>query len=477
MKKLPQRDGCPYDAWVSPPETVREGNLSTAPSAPAADGGSHRAGSEREGLLGLAMASLAVGLVTGLVCVSFRLALDRAETARESLLLWSHLFPAWGWVVPVAAAALATAAARAAVQRLAPAAAGSGIPQVESAVRYGTGLGGVRVLVVTFLGGLAAIGAGLALGREGPSVSMGANLGGNLARRLGLSPDDGRVLISGGAAAGLAAAFGAPLGGAVFVLEEVLQRFHGRTAIAVLGATGAATAVVQFMLGNQPLLTAPPVVQYGGPGLLVFLGFGLLMGGLGALYNRLVLLAVQLDERLTRVPPEARAATIGAAVAFIAWLNPRVVGSGEAAVQQLLIGATPPLGLLVVYCAFRFLLGPLSYASRAPGGLFAPLLLVGAATGALTGRVLHATVPVLIPDATVFVIVGAATFFTATVRAPVTGLVLLVEMTGVSSLLVPMLAAACGAFVGASLGGGRPIYDALRERAAAADTRSGTTRP
>ncbi|MGZ3447919.1 MAG: chloride channel protein, partial [Myxococcaceae bacterium] len=87
------------------------------------------------------------------------------------------------------------------------------------------------------------------------------------------------------------------------------------------------------------------------------------------------------------------------------------------------------------------------------------------------------TVPVLIPDATVFVIVGAATFFTATVRAPVTGLVLLVEMTGVSSLLVPMLAAACGAFVGASLAGSPPIYDALRERAAAADTRSGTTRP
>ena len=135
--------------------------------------------------------------------------------------------------------------------------------------------------------------------------------------------------------------------------------------------------------------------------------------------------------------------------------------------QRLLLGETPPLGLLVAFCAFRFLLGPLSYASRAPGGLFAPLLLVGAASGAVTGRVLHAAVPLLAPDPTAFVIVGAAAFFTATVRAPVTGLVLLVELTGVSSLLVPMLAAACGAFVGASLAGGTPIYDALRERAGA----------
>jgi CIC family chloride channel protein len=412
------------------------------------------------------MASLVVGLVTGLVCASFRLAVDRADTARASLLLWSHRFPAWGWLVPMAAAALATAAARAAVVRIAPAATGSGIPQVEAAVRFGKALGGLRVLVVTFVGGVAAIGAGLALGREGPSVSMGANVGGSLARRLGFSPEDGRVLISGGAAAGLAAAFGAPLGGAVFVLEEVLQRFHGRTAIAVLGATGAATASVQLVFGSRSMFTVPHVAQYGGLGLLVFLAFGLLLGGLGALYNQLVLLGLQLDDRLARVPPELRAATIGAGVAFLAWLNPRIVGGGEAAVQGLFDGKTPPLGLLVAFCAFRFLLGPLSYASRAPGGLFAPLLLVGAASGAIIGQVLHSALPLLAPDPTAFIIVGAAAFFAATVRAPVTGLVLLVEMTGVSSLLVPMLATACGAFVGASLAGGRPIYDALRERSA-----------
>ena len=187
--------------------------------------GPDRAG-HRAGLVGLAMVSLVLGLFTGLVCASFRLAVDRADTGRTSLLLWSHRFPAWGWLVPVAAAALATAAARAAVERLAPAATGSGIPQVEAAVRFGKALDGLRVLVVTFVGGLAAIGAGSALGREGPCVSCGANLGENLARRLGFSPEDGRVIISGGAAAGLASAFGAPLAGAVFLLEEVLQRFE-----------------------------------------------------------------------------------------------------------------------------------------------------------------------------------------------------------------------------------------------------------
>jgi len=331
------------------------------------------------------------------------------------------------------------------------------------------------VLVVAFLGGVAAIGSGLALGREGPSVHMGGIVGGNLARRLGLSAEDGRVLISGGAAAGLATAFGAPLGGAVFVLEEMLQRFHARTAIAVLGATGAATALAQLFLGTRPLLAAPPVVSYGGLGLLLFIAFGLFLGVLGAVYNRLVLLGLRLDDRMTGVVPEVRAAMIGAGVGLLSWLDPRVVGGGEAAVQKLLLGATPALSLLLAFCALRFLLGPISYAARTPGGLFAPLLLIGALTGAVVGRVLHAAVPLMAPDPMAFVVVGATAFFTATVRAPVTGLVLLVEMTGVSSLLVPMLAAACGAFVGASLAGSPPIYDALRERAASEDTRSGMT--
>jgi CIC family chloride channel protein len=294
---------------------------------------------------------------------------------------------------------------------------------------------------------------------------MGAAIAGSLARPLRLLPGDDRVLVAGGAAAGLATAFGAPLGGAVFVLEEVLQRFHGRTTVAVLGATGAATAVTHLLLGERRMFEVAPLEHPLGLGLLLFLGFGLLLGAMGALYNRLVLLGLDLDDRFSSVPPVVRAAAIGAGVGLLAWLDPRLVGGGEPEVQRLFLGARPAIGVLLAYTTIRFLLGPASYASRTPGGLFAPILLVGAALGALAGEVLHVALPVLVPDATAFVIVGTVAFFAATVRAPVTGIALLVEMTGVGSLFMPMLAAACGAFVGSSLLGGAPIYDALRERA------------
>ncbi|HVP67939.1 MAG TPA: chloride channel protein [Anaeromyxobacteraceae bacterium] len=444
-------------ASTSPP--VPDGEASPSSARPAGS-----IGGRTSALLRLVATSLAVGGATGVVCAAFRLALNRGNVLREAALAFSKSLGWWGWLLPIAGAAAAAGFARWLVVRFAPDAAGSGVPQVEGVVRDGAALDGLRVLPVKFLGGLTAIGAGLALGREGPSVQMGAAIGGSLGRRLRLAPGDDRVLVAGGAAAGLATAFGAPLGGAVFVLEEVMQRFHGRTAIAVLGATGAATAVAHSMLGSRPLFTVGAIAHPLGLGLFVYLVFGLALGGLGALYNRLVLYLLDQDERVTSVRTELRAAAVGAAVGLLACLNPLYVGGGEGGVQRLLLGPASPVGALVLYGAIRFLLGPLSYASRTPGGLFAPLLLVGGAVGVIVGRALHAIVPVLVPDPIAFVIVGAAAFFTATVRAPVTGIALLVEMTAVNSLIMPMLAAACGAFVGASLLGSAPIYDSLRER-------------
>jgi CIC family chloride channel protein len=415
-------------------------------------------------LLRLLIAALVIGGLTGLVGACFRLALARAEDWREQLVTWSHRQPGWGLLVPVAVAALATALARYLVRRLAPDAGGSGIPRVEAVVRLGSEPDPPVLLPVKFLGGLLAIGSGLALGREGPTVQIGATLASTLSGRFGLRDEEERVLVAGGAAAGLATAFGAPFGGAVFILEEVLQRFEGRTSIVTLGATGAAIAVADLLLGSGPEFRVNVVQQRPGIGLLMYLGFGLALGMVGALYNRLVLLCLDQADRLPRVPVELKAAVIGAGAGLLAYAAPGVSGGGDTQLQQLLL-SLPTIGGLLLLIGARLIFGPISYAAGVPGGLFAPILLVGGALGALAGILLHGVVPWMVPDAESVVVVGTTAFFTATIRAPLTGIALVTEMTGVNGLLMPMLAAACGAFVAARLLGSKPIYDSLRERA------------
>jgi CIC family chloride channel protein len=139
-----------------------------------------------------------------------------------------------------------------------------------------------------------------------------------------------------------------------------------------------------------------------------------------------------------------------------------VIGGGIAQLDDLLLHGPMAVTVLIAFVAARFVLGPASYAAQTPGGLFAPILLVGASLGALAGIGVHGMVPWL--DSRIFMLAGMVAFFTATVRSPVTGLVLIVEMTGVTSVLVPMLVAACGAFAAATAVGSEPIYDALRSQ-------------
>jgi CIC family chloride channel protein len=415
-------------------------------------------------LLRLLTAALVVGGITGLFGACFRLALTRAEAYREQLVAWSHRQPAWGLLIPVVVAALATALARYLVRRLAPKAGGSGIPRVEDVVRFGSEPDPPMLLPVKFVGGVLAIGSGLALGREGPTVQIGATLGSSLSGRFGLRGEDRSVLVAGGAAAGLATAFGAPFGGAVFILEEVLQRFDGPTSIVTLGATGAAITVADLLLGSGPEFRVNAIREPSGIGLLMYLGLGLALGMVGALYNRLVLVALDQADRLSRMSVELKAALIGACAGLLAYAAPEVSGGGDAQIQQILL-SLPSIGSVLLLVCARLIFGPISYAAGVPGGLFAPILLVGTALGALAGTLLHGVTPWMVPDAEAVVIVGATAFFTATIRAPLTGIALVTEMTGVTGLLMPMLAASCGAFVAARFLGSKPIYDSLRERA------------
>ena len=194
-----------------------------------------------------------------------------------------------------------------------------------------------------------------------------------------------------------------------------------------------------------------------------FLLLGALLGVAGAAYNAFSLWLLDATQKLAKYPALARAGFIGAIVGLVAWFAPALVGSGDSLAQSILSGKVPlhALGLVFV---LRFLLGPWSYAAETPGGMFAPLLLVGTAFGAFFGGVAHHFRPDLMATNVEFAIVGMVAMFAASVRAPLTGIVLSIEMTGRGDLTLGMLGAALGAMLVAMSLKSPPIYESLRER-------------
>jgi len=316
--------------------------------------------------------------------------------------------------------------------------------------------------VVKFVGGLLAIGSGLALGREGPSVQMGASVANGIGRISGRSWPDRRVLLAAGAGAGLAAAFNAPIAGSVFVLEELVQRFETRIAIAALASSAAAIAVARALLGSAPDFHLGTLDYPRSAIQPLFFVLGGLAGLLAVAYNRTLLATIAAGERLGRFPVEARASLIGAAVGILAWFAPHLVGGGDMITQRTLAGADP-LGLVLVAFLIRFGLGAVSYAANTPGGLFAPLLVLGAQSGLLFGAACRAAFPAAGIQPEAFAVVGLAAFFAGVVRAPLTAIVLVIEMTANVTMLLPMLSACFVATLVPTLLRDAPIYESLRK--------------
>jgi len=253
---------------------------------------------DHTGLLSLAASGLAVGALAGLVGSAFHFALDAAERLLAALLAWAHGYPAVGWVAPVLLTAAAAFVARWLVRRYAPEAAGSGVQHVEAVIRGHATSMSAAVLPVKFVGGVLALGAGMALGREGPTVQMGATIGHLWSRLFKLRKGDGRALLAAGAGAGLAAAFNAPLAGAIFVFEELVRRFELRVAVATLSACSAGLVIMRMLIGDHLVFSVPAIVVDVFPGYLMFLVFGALMGVLGVLYSRMVVAGLDVAPKL-----------------------------------------------------------------------------------------------------------------------------------------------------------------------------------
>ncbi|WGJ14106.1 H(+)/Cl(-) exchange transporter ClcA [Methylocapsa sp. D3K7] len=415
------------------------------------------------GLVPLAVVSGIAGAGAGLICGLFRMSLEAADRFRLSLPgVWQGE-PLLGASLLIMGAAAAGALSAWLVRRFSENAAGSGIPHVEAVLNGELPPAPLILLPVKFFGGLLAIGSGFALGREGPCVQMGATLANLLGKFLGRDPADCLSLLAAGAGAGLAAAFNAPFAGAVFVLEELTRKFDTRNAIAALGASGSAIVVARLFTGPAPDFAVTNVAYPVLGDNLWCLALGAAAGLLGIVYNHVLLGALALADRLARWPVEIRAALVGAAVGALAWFAPDLAGGGDALTQSALDGKAVLVLLPFIY-VLRLFLGAASYAVGTPGGVFAPLLVLGAQMGFIFGGLVDLSLAGSGTHATAFALVGMAALFAAVVRAPLTGMILVTEMTDNSRLLLPMLAACFSAMAVATILREPPLYDSLKER-------------
>ncbi|EAV43265.1 chloride channel protein [Stappia aggregata IAM 12614] len=404
-----------------------------------------------------------VGILVGGLATGFHTGLDFlfAHYAALRQALGPGYMP---YVVSMAISAACVTGAYILVKRVAPEAAGSGIQEIEGAMEDKRPLHWPRVLIAKFFGGLLALGSGLVLGREGPTIHMGAMTAEALSRSQDLSGDDHKGLLAAGAAAGLAAAFNAPLAAILFIVEETRRQFPFgyRTYMAVIIASILSAAITEQLTSIGPPLQVDvgfvPVWSFA---LLAVLG--LFLGALGVFFNRALITVMDL---FLKIPSGLRwvpAVVIGAATGILLNILPAATGGGEELVHDLILTNYGVITLLVL-TLLRFGGVLFSYASGVPGGIFAPMLSIATCAGLAFGVASAELLPVDDDFRSACAVAAMGGFFAASVRAPLVGVVLVMELTGAYSLIMPVLITCTTASLTAHHLGGRPIYEELLER-------------
>jgi len=408
-----------------------------------------------------------VGLMAGTVAVFFQWALYIIEEQRTSFLVWIKTKPSIWMILPPLLAAVLAGLSGWMTRRVSPESAGSGIPHIKAVLLHLRPIRWHRILPVKFFGGLMSIGAGLSLGREGPTVQMGAALGQWAAKIVKAPPRARDHLLACGGGAGLAAAFNAPLAGFVFVIEEFQRDLSPLTYGTALIAAVTADIVTRFFNGQWPSFAIrgyplPPLSA-----LPLYALVGVAAALMGVLFNRSLLWTTQKSQKLTAIPAWSKAALAGLIAGIIGLWLPAALGGGHRTAEAVLSGhfsGSHLLGFLTLLLLVKFLLTMISYGSGVPGGIFAPLLVLGALIGTLLGDLASFWFPSLAQTPAAFAVAGMASLFSATIRAPLTGIVLILEMTENYSQLFPLLVACLSAHVVAEAFGQRPIYDALMDQ-------------
>ena len=386
----------------------------------------------------------AIGLVSGLAAVFLKQSIGWIGTWR---VLASYELPAW-FILPAIGLAGGLLSGWL-IERYAPEASGSGIPQVK-AVLANVGIAlDLRVAIVKVLSVIAALGAGLNLGRQGPTVQVGAALAAQLSHWIPTSPECRRQLIAAGAAAGLAAGFNAPIAGVLFVVEEFLQDFSGLTLGTAILASFVG-AVVSRLLGGQGLSLNNAIVSQvtvslqDVPFLLIL---GLVAGLLGAVFSRGIFVSLTFYRSVMRLGLPWKIGLAGLVSGLIIMLLPEEFRDSSELQIALSTGNTPWHMTLLIFVV-KFGLTLIAYGAGTPGGLFTPSLVLGAALGDLVGILAHTLeawvgmplgVPVGISPTTTYALAGMGAFFSAVTRGPITAIVIVFEIRGDFNLVLPLM--------------------------------------
>lgn len=404
---------------------------------------------------------LIVGIIAGIIVSLFRLGI---EILLEKIVEIYHSLAGnplaiVGWVIVSIIAAFILGK----LIKSEPNIKGSGIPQVEGQVQGLLRLNWWAVLWKKSIGGILAIGSGLFLGREGPSIQLGAVVGQGVSEMTNGDEISDKILISSGAGAGLAAAFNAPVAGLIFVLEEIHHNFSPLVALTTFIATVTANFVSLNIFGLKPALdigavTSLPVKYYGSVVLL-----GILLALAGWVYSRILLSLSGWYSKVTFLPPHLYSIIPFLAIIPLGVFLPDILGGGSGIILNL-EGWQLSLGVLVALFAIRFVFSMLSYGSGLPGGIFLPILSLGAILGAIFATVLQDYFGLPTGYMTHFIIFAMAGYFTAIGKAPLTAILLVTEMVGGLNQLMPLAICSLSAFFTADLLGVPPIYEALLER-------------
>ncbi len=430
-----------------------------------------------------------IGFITGALISVFRLALTYADEARGRLA--EAASDMRGGMLILAAVLIAITALVTVLLIWEPDIAGSGIPQTEAELRGQKDMKWYKVIAGKFAGCALAIGGGLALGREGPSVQLGSMVGKGFARTGHRPLTEERLLVTCGAGAGLSAAFGAPLAGAIFSLEEMHRNFSADVLLTTMAASAASDFICANVLGLKPVFGfdvphAIPLKHY-----WAVISLGIILGAFGDLYNRTIDMMQNAFEHVGKAFAKlicsisgkdvsvikdglhptrfaANTAVFGrmlsafAAAYILFFVYPDALGSGSFLVDEIGRGSFG-LAALALLLVIKFIFSTASFGSGSPGGIFLPLLVLGSITGGLFSRVLGL---VGFDQSFIagFTVIAMAGIFSAIVRAPVTGVVLITEMTGDFTTLLPLVLTSLVAYLTAEALGVVPIYTQLLER-------------
>jgi chloride channel protein, CIC family len=403
----------------------------------------------------LLLLTLIIGALVGLVVAAFIYVTEN---------LGARMYPdgsaAWRRVLVPTSGALITGYL---LWRFFPNARGSGIPQTKAALFLRDGFISLRTVLGKFGCCSASLASGIALGREGPSVQVGAGIASVLGRRLGLGPNRVRELIPVGAAAALAAAFNTPVAAVLFTLEEVMGDLHAPVLGSIVLGSATSWVTLHLLLGDEPLFHVPSYQLVSPIEFITYALLGIAGGLVSVAFVKLLLSIRKYCMGLPRSTEWMQPAMGGLAVGLMGWVVPEVLGVGYGHVSEALNGQMT-LEIMAVLVVLKVLATASCYGTGNAGGIFGPALFIGAMLGGTVGTLAHQILPDFTGGVGAYALVGMGALFAGIVRVPLTSVIMIFEMTRDYSIIVPLMISNLISFYISYRLQEEPIYEALQHQ-------------